>query len=55
MDLSAKLFVLKENPYLASLPPSEARELVARLRERHIERALSSSARTNAAKDFSSC
>jgi CRP/FNR family cyclic AMP-dependent transcriptional regulator len=35
MDLSAKLFVLKENPYLASLPPSEARELVARLRERH--------------------
>jgi CRP-like cAMP-binding protein len=35
MDLSAKLFVLKENFYLASLPPSEVRELVARLRERH--------------------
>jgi CRP-like cAMP-binding protein len=35
MDLSAKLFVLKENPYLASLPASEVRELVARLRERH--------------------
>jgi CRP/FNR family transcriptional regulator len=35
MDLSAKLFVLKENPYFASLPPSQARELVARVRERH--------------------
>jgi CRP-like cAMP-binding protein len=35
MDLSAKLYVLKENPYFASLPPGEARELVARLHERH--------------------
>jgi CRP-like cAMP-binding protein len=35
MDLSAKLYVLRENPYFASVPRSEARELVARLRERH--------------------
>jgi CRP-like cAMP-binding protein len=35
MDLSAKLNMLKDNPYFASLPPGKARELVARLRERH--------------------
>jgi CRP-like cAMP-binding protein len=35
MDLSAKLHVLRENPYFSSLPSGEARELVARLRERH--------------------
>jgi CRP-like cAMP-binding protein len=35
MELSAKLYVLEENPYFASLPSGEARELVARLRERH--------------------
>jgi CRP-like cAMP-binding protein len=35
MDLSAKLYVLRENPYVASLPPAEARQLVARLRECH--------------------
>lgn len=29
------LHVLKENPYFSSLPSGEARELIARLRERH--------------------
>ena len=37
MDLSAKLYVLRENPYFASLPPGEARQLVARLRECHYQ------------------
>ena len=35
MDLSTKLNLLKQVPYFASLPPSELRELVTRLRERH--------------------
>jgi CRP-like cAMP-binding protein len=35
MDLSAKLHLLKQIPYFASLPPGEVREVVARLRERH--------------------
>lgn len=35
MDLSAKLQLLKQIPYFASLPPGEVRELVACLRERH--------------------
>jgi len=35
MDLIAKLYVLKENPYFSSLTWGEARQLVARLRERH--------------------
>ena len=35
MDLPAKLYVLRANPYFASLPAGEARELVARLRECH--------------------
>ena len=35
MDLSATLRILKENPYFSSLPPDEARELAARLHERH--------------------
>jgi CRP-like cAMP-binding protein len=35
MDLSAKLKLLKQVPYFASLSPTELRELVTRLRERH--------------------
>jgi CRP-like cAMP-binding protein len=35
MDLSAKLKILKQVPYFASLPPTELRELVTGLRERH--------------------
>src|SRR4029453_17076145 len=35
MDLSAKLQLLKQTPYFASLPLSEIRELVPRLLERH--------------------
>src|SRR4029450_11612175 len=35
MDLSAKLELLKQTPYFASLPLSEIRELVPRLLERH--------------------
>lgn len=35
MDLSAKLQLLKQVPYFASLPPGEIRELVASLHERH--------------------
>jgi CRP-like cAMP-binding protein len=35
MNLSARLYVLKENPYFSSLPSGEARQLIARLRERH--------------------
>ena len=35
MDPSAKLVVLKENPYFSSVPSGEAQALAARLRERH--------------------
>ena len=35
MDPSARLYVLKDNPYFSSLPSGEARALVAGLRERH--------------------
>jgi CRP-like cAMP-binding protein len=35
MDLSAKLHLLKQIPYFASLPRGEVREVLALLRERH--------------------
>jgi CRP-like cAMP-binding protein len=35
MDLSTKLQLLKQNPYFASVPLSEIREVVPRLLERH--------------------
>ena len=37
MDLPAKLQLLKQVPYFASLPPKELRELAAGLRERHYQ------------------
>lgn len=37
MDLPAKLQLLKQVPYFASLPPSELRELAAGPRERHYQ------------------
>lgn len=37
MDLSAKIHLLKQVPYFASLPPGEVRNLVTRLRERHYQ------------------
>ena len=37
MDLPAKLQLLKQVPYFASLPPSELRELAAGLGERHYQ------------------
>jgi CRP-like cAMP-binding protein len=37
MDLPAKLQLLKQVPYFASLPPSDLRELAAGLRQRHYQ------------------
>jgi CRP-like cAMP-binding protein len=37
MNLPAKLQILKQVPYFASLPPSDLRELAAGLRQRHYQ------------------